>query len=124
MEPVGSLSGIVLEARDPEELARFYSGLTGLSLVFVDEDVVAIGERANADFHLSFQRAPDHEPPRWPDPRSSMQAHLHIKVADLDEAGRKALELGASRPEFQPAPDRHRVFADPAGHPFCLVPAK
>jgi catechol 2,3-dioxygenase-like lactoylglutathione lyase family enzyme len=124
MGGVGSLSGIVLEARDPEALARFYSVLTGLPVVFGDEEVVAIGERPDSDFHLSFQRAPDHEPPTWPDPRSSMQAHLHIRVSDLDQAERTALELGASSFAVQPSPDGQRVMADPAGHPFCLVPVR
>ena len=73
-------------------------------------------------FHLGFQRAPAHEPPTWPDPRSSMQSHLHIKVRDLDAAEGRVLELGGARFSTQPAPTRHRVLADPAGHPFCLVP--
>ena len=122
MDGVGFLSGIVLECRDPAGLARFYSALTGWPLVFTDEDFVAIGEGPEASFHLGFQRAPAHEPPTWPDPHSSMQSHLHIKVRDLDAAERRALELGATRFSTQPAPTRHRVLADPAGHPFCLVP--
>ena len=122
MDDVGFLSGIVLECRDPTELARFYSALTGWPLVFRDDDFVAIGEGPDAGFHLAFQRAPAHEPPTWPDPRSSMQSHLHIKVRDLEAAERRVLELGGTTFSTQPAPTRHRVLADPAGHPFCLVP--
>jgi catechol 2,3-dioxygenase-like lactoylglutathione lyase family enzyme len=124
MEPIGSLSGIILECRDPEALAGFYTALTGWSEVYADEDYRAVGECVDAAFHLSFQRAPKHEPPSWPDPHSSMQFHLHVKVPDLDEAERRVLELGGAKFPHQPAPDRHRVFADPAGHPFCLVPAR
>jgi predicted enzyme related to lactoylglutathione lyase len=122
MDDVGSLSGLVLECRDPTALARFYSALTGWPLVFTDDDFAAIGEGPEAGFHLGFQRAPDHKPPTWPDPRSSMQSHLHIKVRDLDAAEGRVLELGGTRFSTQPAPARHRVLADPAGHPFCLVP--
>jgi len=53
-----------------------------------------------------------------------MQSHLHIKVSDLDAAERRVLELGGTRFSTQSAPTRHRVLADPAGHPFCLVPLK
>ena len=121
---VGSVSGIVLECRDPMELARSYGAITGWPLVFTDADFVAIGEGPEAAFHLSFQRAPAHEPPTWPDPRSSMQSHLHIKVRDLDAAARRVLELGGTSFSTQPASTRHRVVADPAGHPFCLVPVE
>jgi hypothetical protein len=44
-------------------------------------------------------------------------------VADLDAAERVVLSLGGSKFEHQPAHDSSRVFADPAGHPFCLVRA-
>ena len=118
---VGVLSGVALECRDPAALAGFYSALTGWPVTYADEDWCSVGEDAEAPFHLSFQRAPEHMPPTWPDPHSSMQAHLHFRVADLDRAEDAALALGATRFEHQPSP-RARVLADPAGHPFCLVP--
>jgi hypothetical protein len=82
---------------------------------------VAIGESPTASWHLSFQFAPDHKPPVWPDPESSMQFHLHLRVSDLDRAEADVLALGATRFAHQPNPDTSRVLADPAGHPFCLV---
>jgi hypothetical protein len=51
-----------------------------------------------------------------------MQAHLHFRVEDLDAAERAVLDLGATKFDHQPSA-RSRVYADPAGHPFCLVPA-
>jgi predicted enzyme related to lactoylglutathione lyase len=116
------LSGVVLECRDPHALAAFYSRLTGWPVTFANEDWCSIGEGADAGFHLSFQRAPGHRPPAWPDPASSMQVHLHLRVADIDEAERMVLEIGGTRFDHQSSPDTARVFADPAGHPFCLVP--
>ena len=120
MTAVGRLSGVALECRDPAELATFYSRLTGWPTVFVEPDWYSIGEHANASFHLSFQRAPDHRPPTWPDPASSMQYHLHLRVDDLDTAELAVLALGAKKFNDQPSPEHARVFADPAGHPFCL----
>ena len=124
MNGIGHLSGVVLECRDPAELAAFYARLTGCPVVFSDPEWCSIGEGRDAAFHVSFQRAPDHEPPMWPDPASSMQVHLHLRVDDLDEAERAVLALGAMRFDHQPDGVGSRVFADPAGHPFCLVRAR
>ena len=118
---VGRLSGVALECRDPAGLAAFYSQLTGWPVVYASDDWCSLGETPDATFHLSFQRAPGHEPPTWPDPTSSMQYHLHLRVDDLDAAERTVLALGGVRLTPQPDPAHARVFADPAGHPFCLV---
>ncbi len=66
---------------------------------------------------IAFQLAPDHLPPRWPDPASSQQIHLDVMVDDVSAAGEAVLALGA---RLLSAEDH--VYADPAGHPFCLVP--
>jgi hypothetical protein len=124
------LGNVVIEARDPQGLARFYSALLGEPITRVDGDWVDVGGQDGA-VTLSFQLAPEHEPPRWPDPASSMQYHLDIDVDDIEEAETKALELGATRlpggsaeEEAQglrpPSSSGFRVYADPAGHPFCL----
>jgi catechol 2,3-dioxygenase-like lactoylglutathione lyase family enzyme len=121
---VGQLSGVALECRDPAALAEFYSGLTGWPVVHAHADWYSVGENEKAGFHLSFQRAPGHQPPTWPDPASSMQIHLHFRVHDLDAAERNVLALGGTKLDDQPGADRSRVYADPAGHPFCLVPTR
>lgn len=120
----GQLSGIALECPEPRALAQFYSNLTGWPIVYSSADWCSIGESEDTTFHLSFQRSPGHQPPIWPDEASSMQFHLHVRVADLDAAEAAAIELGATRFEHQPSPEGHRVLADPAGHPFCLCRAK
>jgi hypothetical protein len=45
--------------------------------------------------------------------------HLDIRVADVDEAEPEVLALGARRLTGGGAD--FRVYADPVGHPFCLV---
>jgi predicted enzyme related to lactoylglutathione lyase len=117
---VGRFSGIALECPDPKALAEFYRQLTGWPIVYASDDWYSLGEHENATFHLSFQRAPGYQPPRWPDPASSMQFHPHVRVADLDAAERTVLALGATKFAHQPNPTGSRVFADPVGHPFCL----
>lgn len=69
---------------------------------------------------IAFQRVAEYEPPQWPDGRPQ-QAHLDFDVADLDAAEEAVMSLGARKSTTQPAPDKWRVFLDPAGHPFCLV---
>ena len=49
-----------------------------------------------------------------------MQAHLHLRVGDLDAAEAIVLAAGGTKAAYQPNPDGSRVFMDPAGHPFCL----
>lgn len=121
MVGTGYLSGVALECRDPAALADFYRRLTGWPVVYQHPDWYSIGESEDARFHLSFQRAPGHQPPSWPDSASSMQLHLHFRVDDLDAAEKDLLVLGATKLANGPASDRTRVLSDPAGHPFCLV---
>jgi catechol 2,3-dioxygenase-like lactoylglutathione lyase family enzyme len=121
---IGHLSGVALECHDPAALADFYSRLTGWHVVYAHPDWYSVGETEMAGFHLSFQRAPGHQPPTWPDPASSMQFHLHFRVDDLAAAEPAVLAMGGTKLDVQPAPDGSRVFADPAGHPFCLVPMR
>jgi hypothetical protein len=72
---------------------------------------------------VSFQRAPGHRPPTFPDPASSQQFHLDVTVHDVEAAEAKVLALGARRLAGgnDEGDDKFRVYADPAGHPFCLV---
>jgi hypothetical protein len=42
-------------------------------------------------------------------------------VDDLAATQARVLAAGATRYEFQPNADHCLVFADPAGHPFCLT---
>ena len=78
----------------------------------------------DGEWRLGFQLAPNHVPPVWPDGPQQQQIHLDVWVDDLAEAHERALALGARllKPADDPA-TRHEVFqvyADPAGHPFCL----
>jgi catechol-2,3-dioxygenase len=113
---IGRLNSVVLDAADMHALARFYAELLGLPITRVEDDWIDIGE---GEPLLSVQRAPDHRPPRWPDPAYPQQLHLDIRVDDLDDAEPKVLALGATR--LPGGEQTFRVFADPAGHPFCLV---
>jgi catechol 2,3-dioxygenase-like lactoylglutathione lyase family enzyme len=111
---IGRLHHIVLDCPDPHALAAFYSALLGDPITYDSADwvVVSTSEQASG---LAFQLAPDHRPPTWPAPAVPQQAHLDVMVEDVAEATPRVLALGATKL------DGEDVFADPAGHPFCLV---
>jgi len=117
MPAIATMRTVVLDCPDPRALARFYAELLGWQVVIDEDDWVSI--KGDGDARLSFQLAPDHQPPRWPDPDHPQQFHLDLSVDDIDEAEPRTLALGATRMDHQPGTD-FRVYADPAGHPFCL----
>jgi catechol 2,3-dioxygenase-like lactoylglutathione lyase family enzyme len=113
--PIGRLHHIVVDCPAPTALASFYSVLLGLPVTFRSEDWVVIAANETAS-GIAFQQAEDFQAPKWPDSRYPQQFHLDVMVEDLEEAERRVLECGASK-----LSDDH-VYADPAGHPFCLIP--
>jgi hypothetical protein len=113
---IGKLHTVIIDCPDPRGLADFYAELLGWSVRPQGEDWVWLGEGA---LRLAFQLAPDHRPPRWPDPEFPQQYHVDILVEDIDTAEREVLALGATR--LPGEGEDFRVYADPAGHPFCLV---
>ncbi|MFF3643295.1 VOC family protein [Streptomyces sp. NPDC002564] len=117
---------LVLDSSEPERLAEFYAGLLGAEVrPGKDPDYVEITNDRGVS--LSVHRERDYVPPSWPRPEDSQQAHLRIMVAraDMDEAEREAIGLGA-RPvdtKDNSGPRDTRVYADPAGHSFTLAAA-
>jgi catechol-2,3-dioxygenase len=116
---IGRLETVVLDTRDPRQLARFYANAIGATIRTEEDDWVTIVDEGGRA--LSFQTAPEHRPPRFPDPAGSQQFHLDIRVDDVDEAERRILDLGATRVPDAREDGSFRVYRDPAGHPFCLV---
>lgn len=113
---------VALDTRDPLGLARFYSALTGWPVDEAHEpDWVELVSGGGAT--IACQLSPGHVPPQWPGEQQPQQAHLDFAVADLAEGEAFVLARGARKASVQPDPN-WRVFLDPAGHPFCLVPEK
>jgi len=118
---IGTLQAVVLDCPDPKALAAFYAELVGGTVDAEDESWVELNRDGGQ--RICFQLAPDHRPPTWPDPERPQQLHLDISVprAEFDAADQRVLDLGAVRLEGDQDGARNwRVYADPAGHPFCL----
>lgn len=116
---IGKLRSVVLDTRDPAGLATFYGGVLGGTVQHADETWSVLTDQHGR--RLAFQLSPEHEPPKFPDPRGLQQFHLDIEVDDIDTAERDVLALGATREADAEGEDQFRVFRDPAGHTFCLV---
>ncbi|MBU2664933.1 glyoxalase [Actinoplanes bogorensis] len=114
--PVGRRHHLIVDCPDPAASARFWSALLGEPITYDDGDFVVVSADTTTS-GLAFQRAPDHRAPTWPGPAVPQQMHLDVMVDDLAVATEAALALGAT-----PRPGGDHVFADPAGHPFCLIP--
>lgn len=111
---LGRLHHVVLDCPDPLGLATFYSLVLGQPITYQSDDwvVVATNDRSSG---LAFQLAPDHIAPTWPDPAIPQQVHLDVMVEDVASAAPRVLALGAKKLAGGD------VYADPAGHTFCLI---
>jgi predicted enzyme related to lactoylglutathione lyase len=110
---------VVFDAADMEAESRFWASLLG-GTVETEDDWHTI--RIEGVPRLAVQLAPNHTPPEWPD-GMPQQIHLDLHVDDMGAAHDEVMALGARL--LKPADDRStptgwQVYADPAGHPFCL----
>ncbi|AMW08315.1 glyoxalase [Streptomyces qaidamensis] len=122
---IADLQCVVLDCPEPVELAAFYQSLLGGTVNRPDRrwalsDAWATLHPASGVV-LAFQRAAAYRPPRWPDPAGPQQFHLDFAVADLDRTEEQVLARGATVLDAGTDGRSWRIYADPAGHPFCLV---
>jgi hypothetical protein len=130
------LCQVVLDATDPRELAEFYRQLLDLRYRPGDEpptggDVDERGQdwlvlRGSAGGNgLAFQHVDSLAASTWPDDSIPQQLHLDLTVPtaqDLLAQHERAISLGARLlyDRFEDPEEPLRVYADPAGHPFCI----
>jgi hypothetical protein len=112
---------VVFDAADIAAESSFWAALSGGTVEASENDwhnVVVDGE-----WRFGVQLAPNHVPPDWPDGTPQQQLHLDLWVDDLQAAHEQAISLGARLLKAADDPEAAEVFqvyADPAGHPFCL----
>jgi catechol 2,3-dioxygenase-like lactoylglutathione lyase family enzyme len=107
------LHHLVIDCPDPRALAEFYARLLDRPVTYDSEDFVVVAE-SDRTSGLAFQRATGFRPPTWPSPETPQQMHLDVMVEDPAAARTHVLRLGATHLDGD-------VYADPAGHPFCLI---
>lgn len=124
----------VLDCTDARALAEFYRRLLGLQYRSGHEVEDPMGDEwlvlrdSAGQNRLAFQQVAEVPRSTWPEPGVPQQLHLDLTVPstdELDEQHHRALRLGAqlildrSTDPEEPL----RVYADPAGHPFCIFVA-
>ena len=86
----------------------------------VVEEELKIGKRegeSGGGAKVEFQGVADYVAPTWPEGDKPQMFHLDLTVEDLPAAHERAVGIGAKLLDEQKT---FRVYADPAGHPFCL----
>ncbi|PWJ53452.1 hypothetical protein SAMN06264364_11222 [Quadrisphaera granulorum] len=112
---------IAFDAADVATESRFWADLVGGEVTRTDDEWHVVRTPGLPD--VCVQLAPDHVAPTWPDPAVRQQAHLDLDVEDVRASEAEALAVGARLvQETHPleAASGWRVYASPAGHPFCL----
>ena len=111
---------VVFDASDLETESTFWAGMLD-GRVLADSDFHNIFD-AEDRWAMGVQLAPNHAPPDWPH-GNAQQVHLDLHVEDPAAAHEKAISLGArllQSADDLTAAEGHQVYADPAGHPFCI----
>ena len=122
---IANLQCVVLDCADAFELAAFYRALLG-GVVNQPDPRWSLSDgwatlHTGSGLVLAFQRVDGYQPPQWPDPARPQQFHLDLRVKDLDQAQEQVLSFGATLLDDGDGKRSWRTYADPAGHPFCLV---
>ncbi len=131
------LCAVVLDTTDARSLAEFYRQLLGY--VYRSGDELPLPGQADPSGRdwlvlidtggqprLAFQQVSELAAPTWPRPSVPQQLHLDLTVAttaDLTAQHQRALALGATllQDRFDDPEEPLYVYADPAGHPFCIL---
>ena len=110
---IARFPSFVIDCPDAGALAAFYGALLDWKI-----EVSPGWADIRADFGqcISFRQVEPYAPPQWPAQDVPQQMHLDVMVEDVAAAGLHVLALGAAKL------DGPSVYADPAGHPFCLIP--
>jgi catechol 2,3-dioxygenase-like lactoylglutathione lyase family enzyme len=133
------LIATVLDATDARALAEFYRQLLGYRYGPGDdcpppgepdpkaEDWLVLTDQTGRA-RLAIQHVAELAPATWPDPAVPQQLHLDLgvaTVAELAEQHERALAMGATVLEDRSGDSVEAlcVYADPAGHPFCILVA-
>lgn len=112
---------VVLDAADLAAVSGFWAAVLGGSVDAEDDWHMVLDPDGTP--RIGVQLAPNHIPPVWPDGEQQQQIHMDFWVTDFPAAHKEVMNLGATllweAPDLD-AVEGWQVYADPAGHPFCL----
>jgi len=110
---------VVFDAADLEAESAFWAGVLDGTIDAEDDWHMVMVDGAP---RVGVQLAPNHVAPDWPDGTPEQQIHLDLWVEDFPAAHERVSSLGATvlKEAELGGNDAFQVYADPAGHPFCL----
>jgi Glyoxalase-like domain len=131
-----SLLQVVLDTTDARRLAEFYRELLGYVYRPGDEPPPAgqpdekgqdwlVLHHPSGNPRIAVQNVPEQRRSTWPEAEVPQQLHFDLlveSVEDFQQQHARVLGLGATL-LYDRANDPQeplRVYADPAGHPFCI----
>jgi len=112
---------VVFDAADVAAESAFWAALLDGTLVDADERFHCVFD-TGGQWRIGVQYAPDHTAPEWPNGNPQQQVHVDLHVDDGRAGHERAVSLGATvlQDGDLDANEGHVVYADPAGHPFCI----
>ena len=113
---------VVFDAAEVAAESAFWAALLDGQVVNEEDERFHCVVDSGGQWRIGVQHVPDHTPPEWPDGNPQQQVHLDLHVDDGNAGHRRALMLGATvlQDGDLNADEGHIVYADPAGHPFCI----
>jgi predicted enzyme related to lactoylglutathione lyase len=113
---------VVFDAADLEAESSFWAAILKGQVARDDEWHTVFDE--SGEWRVGVDLNPKHVKPEWPNGVQQQQVHLNLQVEDPHAAHEELISLGATvlEPEkdFE-SPEGFLVYADPAGHPFCIA---
>jgi predicted enzyme related to lactoylglutathione lyase len=111
---------VVFDAADLEAESSFWAGVLDGTVAPEDDWHMVMVDGAP---RVGVQLVPNHVPPDWPDGSPPQQIHVDLWVDDFPASHDRVMAFGAK--VLKPAGEvdsgeNFQVYADPAGHPFCL----
>ena len=111
---------IVVDCRDPEALASFWSAVLGYQELSREDGAIEVGPEEGFGGPaptLAFSPSSDPRPPKLP-------WHIDVNPTDRDQDAEleRLLALGARPADVgQTGDEQWHVLADPEGNEFCLL---
>lgn len=114
-ERIGELGYIIIDSADPERLASFWSQVLGLAISDRSHPYIDLAPANEKSPVISFQKVDESK-------ITKNRLHLDIKVADLEIATQRIIDIGGKLIEIcTQDPYEWHVMSDPEENEFCIV---